>query len=120
LESSVKPSWIRANLTISGAVELTDPDGTWWTVYVIRTGEPHPAVYRHSRMLGWGRELNILRRLLTRERTWDVEVIEGTDRWDLTSAEFISRATSKADALRQAEAVAIAVGDGQRPPKHAP
>jgi hypothetical protein len=44
------------------------------------------------------------------------EVIEGTSRWDLTGARFICRAPSKADALREAEAVAIAVGDGQLPP----
>jgi hypothetical protein len=106
----MKQSMIRANLKVAGAVELTDPAGNWWTVYVIRCGDPHD---RSNNMSVYPLAINRLRRLLTRDRIWDVELLKGTDRIDLRAATLMAREPSRTDALLEAQAIAIAIGNGQ-------
>jgi hypothetical protein len=105
-------TYIRANLEISRAVEVADPSGERWTVYVIRTGEPHSPWIRVSNSYWWAVTVNRLRRALKRDHRWNIEVVKGPMRPDLRTAKVLSTLPSKAAALQHAESVAVALSTG--------
>ena len=104
---------IRANLLISGMVMVTDPDGDTWTVLLSRPGEPHSrwdrmTTNKRSVLMGFNR----LRRVVTRDDRWDIEVAPGDAFLDRRGAQVRDTAESRSGAIETAVQVAQQVQMG--------
>jgi hypothetical protein len=113
----VNPSYIRANLEATGAVEVSGPSGQVSTLYIMRRGDPHDPMIRSSNLYLTACTLNRIRRALRRDVHWHVEIVAGSKGDDLRSAEVVGTFPSKALALAHAETAACALSAGQRPPE---
>jgi hypothetical protein len=116
----VKPSFIRANLEVAGAVEISKPSGAVATVYVMRRGDPHHPYIRHTNLHMTLWILNRIRRALQRDHSCTVEILPGPKGGDMRGAEVVGTFPSKALALEHAAAVASALSAGQLCPSPDP
>jgi hypothetical protein len=88
----------RANLLVARHAEVTDPVGQVWTVHIIRNGDPRDPFVRNSNLYYRAVNLNQLRRLLRRDRSWNVELMPGPLRDDRTESAIRSVEPTKKDA----------------------
>lgn len=102
----------RANLLVARYAEVTDPAGHVWTVHIIRNGDPRDPFVRGSNLYLAAVNFNQLRRLLRRDRSWNVELMPGPLRDDRTESAVRSVEPTKKDALEAAVKLAQQVQAG--------
>ena len=104
---------LRANLLVAGRVEVTDLDGHSWTVHVVRNGDPRTPFVRRSNLYLPTVLLNQLRRLVRRDRSWNVELAEGRLREDLSDSVVRSTESSRGQAVEAAVLLAQHLDGGE-------
>ena len=102
----------RANLLVARHAEVADPAGHVWTVHIIRNGDPRDPFVRRSNLYFGAVNFNQLRRLLRRDRSWNVELMPGPLRDDRTESVIRSVEPTKKDALEAAVRLVQQVQDG--------
>jgi hypothetical protein len=110
----VDASMVRANLLVSGQVEVSDPTGRVWTVQVVRPDEPRSPWVLYSSYYAvvlWFRQLA---RLVRRDTRWNVEVLPGGIDTDSRKAIVHVTAPTRDDAMAEAARLAESLQAGTR------
>jgi hypothetical protein len=113
---SVNEAMARATLGASSRLEIRDPLGNTWTVLVIRPDHLRSPAMRMSSWGAYPATFKFLRRLVTRDHRWNVEVLPGVPGSDLRKAVVVGTEPSKAAAKDEAVRLAMAIQSGETVP----